>query len=270
MTTIVFFHAHPDDEASQTAGTMARAAAEGHRVVTVFATNGDHGETPEDLAPGETVTDRRRREAEASARVLGVERIHWLGFMDSGMTGWEQNRHPASFFQADVDDAAKRLAQILDWERADVVVGYDWHGNYGHPDHIKVHQVVHRAVELVTGRRPRVIEATMNRDLMRAMHLALVEAGGVEDWDPDVPMDDGNPLGEPESAISLQVDVRDYLDQKRAAMEAHRSQATDIEAFLSMPPDAFAMAFGTEHFIEPGHEEGRTGMRLGWILDESP
>jgi LmbE family N-acetylglucosaminyl deacetylase len=110
----------------------------------------------------------------------------------------------------------------------------------------------------------------MNRDLIRTMHLGLVAAGGPVDWDPDVPMDDGNPLGEPESAISLQVDVSDFLHLKRTAMEAHRSQATDIESFLALPPDAFQLVFGTEHFIESGHQDGETAMRLGWILDESP
>ena len=68
VTTIVFLHAHPDDETTQTSGSMARASADGDRVVVVYATNGDHGDAPEDLADGETVVDRRRVEAEASAR----------------------------------------------------------------------------------------------------------------------------------------------------------------------------------------------------------
>lgn len=263
---MVFVHAHPDDEVSLNAGTMARAAAEGHRVATVFATNGDHGESPENLAAGESVTDRRRREAEASARVLGVLRIHWLGFRDSGMTGWSQNDDPASLLRADLDDAAKRLALILERERAEVVVGYDWHGGYGHPDHVKVHHVVRRAVQLIDGERPHLVESTFNRDLVRRVHVAFLEAGGAGAWDPDEPMDDGNPLGEPESAITLQVDVRDFLGQKRAAMECHRSQATDIESFLALPPAVFEDIFGLEHFIVPGD---RTGMRRGWIL-ESP
>jgi len=267
VTTIVFLHAHPDDESSLTAGTMARAAAEGHRVVTVFATNGEHGEVPDDLAASESLTDRRRREAETAARVLGVQRIHWLGFKDSGMNGWPQNEDPASFMRADLDDAAKRLAQILQWERADVVVGYDWHGGYGHPDHVKVHQVAHRAVQLIAGSRPLVLDATMNRDHIRKTHLASIEAGGAGAWDPDPPMDDGNPLGEPESAITVQVDVSDHLEQKRAAMECHRSQVTDIESFLAMPSEIFASVFGSEYFIESGRQPG---MRRGWILDESP
>src|SRR6185369_8277475 len=109
LSTIVYCHAHPDDEASQTSGAMARAAAEGHRVVVVFATNGDHGEVAADAVEGETVADYRRREAEVSARVLGLARIAWLGYADSGMTGWEQNDAETSFYRADLDVAARRL-----------------------------------------------------------------------------------------------------------------------------------------------------------------
>ncbi len=262
MTTIVFLHAHPDDEASQTAGAMARAVAEGHRVVTVFATNGDHGELPAaGLPDGETLVHWRRREAQASADALGVQRIAWLGYADSGMSGWEQNTADGAFHGADVDEAARRLADILDEEDADVLVGYDWHGGYGHPDHVKVHPVVHRAAELAR-RRPRLLESTMNRDAVRRAYQAAVAAGQAnEAFDPDQPMDDGNPLGTPESEITWQVDVSGYLAQRRAALEAHRSQATDIEGMLGVPEDVFAMMFGTEHYIEPG---AASGMRVGW------
>ena len=133
MGTLVCFHAHPDDEAISTGGTIAQAAAEGHRVVLVVATNGDHGEVPDDLAPGETLVDRRRTETAASAAALGIDRVVWLGYTDSGMTGWEQNADPNSFMQADVDEAAGRLAEVLREEQADVLTTYDWHGNYGHP-----------------------------------------------------------------------------------------------------------------------------------------
>ncbi|MGL5861895.1 MAG: PIG-L deacetylase family protein, partial [Phycicoccus sp.] len=88
MSTIVFLHAHPDDEASQTSGTMARLVDDGHRVVVVFATDGDHGEAPDDLAPGESVVDRRRSEAAGSAAAIGLHRMVWLGYADSGMSGW--------------------------------------------------------------------------------------------------------------------------------------------------------------------------------------
>jgi LmbE family N-acetylglucosaminyl deacetylase len=215
MATIVFCHAHPDDEASQTSGAMARASDEGNRVVVVFGTNGEHGEIAADLADGETVAAYRRREAEASAKVLGVTRITWLGYSDSGMSGWEQNDAENSFHAADLDEAARRLADVLDEEDADVLVGYDWHGGYGHPDHVKVHHVVHRAADLAA-RRPRLLESTTNRTAMkRQMDEGRAMGVDVGDFDPDAPMDDGNPLGTPENEITWRVDVSSYLDRKR-------------------------------------------------------
>jgi len=257
VTTIVFLHAHPDDEASGSAGTMRLAADAGHRVVCVYATHGDHGTVPTDLREGETVIERRRSEAEASALVLGTSRVGWLGYADSGMTGWEQNSHEQSFHAADLEEAARRLAQILDEEGAGVLVGYDWHGGYGHPDHVKVHHVAHRAAELAA-RRPRLLENTMNRDHMRRMVQAATEAGLVpegQDWDPDGPADDGNPMGTPEAEIHWHVDVREVLEAKRAALAAHASQE-DVGWMLEMPTEQFAAIFGDEWYIEPGREPG--------------
>ena len=270
MSTIVYCHAHPDDEASQTSGAMARASAEGHRVVVVFATNGDHGEIASDAVEGETVAEYRRREAEASAAALGLARIAWLGYADSGMSGWEQNDAEGSFHQADLDEAARRLADVLDEEDADVLVGYDWHGGYGHPDHVKVHHLVHAAAPLAR-RTPRLLESTFNRTDMQRMvdeaRAAGVDMGGdFSDFDPNAPMDDGNPLGTPEDEITWELDVSAYLDRKRASLEAHRSQATDITQFLEMPPEIFARTFGREHYIEPGADGP---MRRGWPFEST-
>jgi len=268
MGTLVCLHAHPDDEAMSTGGTMARANAEGHRVVLVVATNGEHGEVPADLAEGETLIDRRRVETEASASVLGVERVVWLGYRDSGMTGWEQNADPGSFLQADIDEAAARLAEVLREEAADVLVTYDWHGNYGHPDHVKVHQVGHRGAELAA--TPRVLEVTMNRDQIIRMMKEARESGEAAmlpdeaDFDPNGPADDGNPFGTAEADITLAVDVEAYVGRKRSAIAAHRSQVTDTTMFLEMPDEVFSAAFRTEWYIEPGVEGD--GPRPGWIF----
>jgi LmbE family N-acetylglucosaminyl deacetylase len=264
MSTIVYLHAHPDDEASQTSGAMARAATEGHRVVVVFATHGEHGEVAADAVEGESVADYRRREAEASAAAIGLARIVWLGYADSGMTGWEQNDAEGSFHRADLAEAARRLADVLDEEDADVLVGYDWHGGYGHPDHVKVHRVVHAAPPLAR-RKPRLLESTFNRDEL-TRQFAEARAAGLDffEWDPDEAMDDGNLFGEAEADITWEVDVSAYLAQRRASMEAHRSQATDIEPFLGMSPEVFARAFGREYYIEPGIGGP---MRRGWPFD---
>ena len=270
MGTLVCFHAHPDDEVISTGGTIARASAEGHRVVLVVATNGDHGEVPDDLAPGESIVDRRRQETEAAAAVLGIHRIVWLGYSDSGMTGWEQNHDPDSFLRADLDEAGERLAAVLREESADVLTIYDWHGNYGHPDHIAVHRVGLVAERLVPS--VRVMEATMNRDgFVRMIEQAResgaftqTPGGDVDEFDPTGPADDGNPMGMPEAELTLAVDVSAQLDLKRAAMRCHRSQIEDTSFFLEMPDEAFAAAFGTEWFIEHGVDPP---YRQGWIFD---
>lgn len=266
MGTLVCFHAHPDDEAITTGGSIARAAAEGHRVVLVIATDGDHGEVPDDLADGETLVDRRRVEAERSAEVLGVHRLVWLGYRDSGMTGWEQNDHHESFWQTPVDEAAARLASVLRDEQADVLTTYDWHGNYGHPDHIQVHRVGHRAAEMAG--TPAVFEATMNRDLfvrmMREMAASAPEGTFPDDFDPEGPADDGNPFGMSEAELTHAVDVADFVHLKRESIKAHASQVSDASFFLQMPDEAFRMSFGTEWFIKKG---APGGVRPGWLFE---
>jgi LmbE family N-acetylglucosaminyl deacetylase len=262
MATLVFFHAHPDDEVMPTGGSIAKAADDGHRVVLVVATNGDHGEVPHDLAPGETVLERRRAELARSAAILGIHRIEYLGYTDSGMTGWAHNDHEESFWQADVEEAAGRLAGILREEQADVLVAYDWHGTYGHPDHIQVHRVGTRAAALAE--TPRLFESTWNRDAMSDLAEDFAEANDA-DWDVNGPADDGNPFGEPASAIHLAVDVSEYVERKRAAIACHASQATDVGAFLALPREVFDLAFSTEWFIRPGSPEG---LHHGWLLDD--
>ncbi len=263
MTTIVFVHAHPDDEASATACSMAMATDRGCRVVVVYATNGDHGDAPADLGTGETLVSRRRLEAAASAEVTGSE-VRWLDYADSGMHGWEQNEHDGSFHAADLDEAGARLASILDEVTPDVVVGYDFHGGYGHPDHVKVHHVTRRGIELHAG-SPRHLEVTMNRDLMRRLR-DQARAMGVDigDWDPDQVMPDGHPIGTPESGIHWQVDGRDVIDRKRAALACHASQTSDVGMMLEIPPEAFREGFGFEHYIEPAL--GDAPMRTAWAF----
>ena len=271
MGTLVSLHAHPDDECISTGGTMSRAAADGHRVVLIVATDGAFGEVPTDLAEGESLADRRRVETEASAAVLGIDRIVWLGYRDSGMTGWDANRDPESFHLADVDTAGERVAEILREEQADVFTIYDWHGTYGHPDHVKVHVVGVRAAELVE-HPMRVLEATSNRDAMVEMLSSARDAGldvgptdaGDDDFDPSGPADDGNPFGEPESVITLCVDVSDRASAKRASMRCHRSQITDSSFFLEMPDEIFEQAFGREWFVE---HDRTPPWRDGWIFE---
>jgi LmbE family N-acetylglucosaminyl deacetylase len=247
--TLVTFHAHPDDEAIATGGIMARAAAEGNRVVLVVATRGELGEVDEGfLSPGETLADRRVLETGRAAEALGVARVEFLGYTDSGMDGEATNDADGSFWSADLDEAASRLAAILDEEDADVLTVYDDHGGYGHPDHVQVHRVGVRAGALAG--TPRVYESTLNRDHIQRLMAARPEGlgDGVDAPDPS----QFDEMGSPESEITTTVDVRDFVDHKRAAMKAHASQISDSSFFLTMPDDAFREAFGWEWFIRRG------------------
>jgi LmbE family N-acetylglucosaminyl deacetylase len=252
MATLVTFHAHPDDESIGVGGVMRKAADEGHRVVLVVATRGENGEVPDGfLADGEQLWQRRVVETQAAADILGVQRVEFLGYTDSGMMGTPTNDTPGSFWTASVDEAAAKLAAILREENADVLTVYDDNGGYGHPDHIQVHRVGIKAAELAG--TPRVYQNTMNRDQILRGRVFM---DATTDDMPDIEGRDN--FGKPEEVITAAVDVSKYLDTKRAAMRAHASQISDSSFFLAMPMEAFSYGFGTEWFIRDGQGPGIT------------
>jgi len=257
MATLVCFHAHPDDESIATGGTMALAAEAGHRVVLVLGTRGEQGEpVPGVLTEGEALWERRVVETHRAAEILGVEQVEFLGYEDSGMMGEPTNENPACFWQADLEEAAERLAAILRSVGADVLTIYDDHGGYGHPDHIQVHRVGRRAAELVG--LDDVYQSTMNRDaIRRTMEEAaefvadLEEAaeGASETLREGRERADNDDFGSSEALITHAVDVSTMVDRKREAMMAHASQIAPDSFFLAMPQEAFSRAFGTEWYI---------------------
>ncbi|GLZ28920.1 GlcNAc-PI de-N-acetylase [Lentzea sp. NBRC 105346] len=251
MATLVTFHAHPDDECIQTGGVMRKAFEAGHRVVLVVATRGEVGEVPDGfLDDGEELWERRVTETHEAAKILGVSRVEFLGYKDSGMMGEPTNDGPGTFWTADVEEAARKLAAILEEEQAEALTIYDDNGGYGHPDHIQVHRVGLRAAELAG--TPAVYQATVNRDLA----LTHMKDAGIELPDPP------ESFGKPAAELTARVDVRDVLEHKRAAMRAHASQISEESFFLAMPDEAFAVAFGTEWFIRAGHGPGITETSL--------
>lgn len=266
MATLVSFHAHPDDECIITGGVMRKAADEGHRVVLVVATRGEHGEVDDGfLGDGEQLWQRRVAETHAAAEILGAQRVEFLGYVDSGMMGTETNGAPGSFWTASLDEAAGKLAEILRSEHADVLTIYDDNGGYGHPDHIQVHRVGLLAAELAE--TPRVYQATMNQDhMMRGMELMAAQAAESGFEMPDFEDNDAE-FGKPEAELTAAVDVSAYLDHKRKAMRAHASQISEQSFFLAMPEPAFAHAFGTEWFIRVGQPAGITESDLMAGLD---
>lgn len=259
--TLVAFHAHPDDEALLTAGTMARAAAQGHRVVLVVATDGALGRTDESAfgTKGDALATTRSRELAASARALGVARIVELGYADSG-SGPEVYPDPPRarrFVRVPRDEAAEALCTVLVEEQADVLTTYDPSGGYGHRDHVRVHEVGARAAELARerGLPVTVLWATIPRDLLcRAIDLVARVYRFPENFD----RSSFDRAFAARAEITHRVPVHRYAGAKRAAMRAHASQAADtgsgdrtLGMLLKIPRPLFDLVFRREWFVDP-------------------
>jgi LmbE family N-acetylglucosaminyl deacetylase len=247
-------HAHPDDEATSTGGVLAASAADGIRTVLVTCTDGSCGDGPDGVKPGEpghdpqAVVAMRRTELAASCDVLNVSDVEWLGYRDSGMMGWETNNAPDSFWQTPVDDAAARLAGLFDRYQPDVVLTYDPNGFYGHPDHIQVHRVTMRAVEL-SGIPKKVYWTTAPRSMMQRFEEVLREIGFTEWEGPDVNENgDEIEIGLPDEEITTWVDIEAFAEQKYKSLAAHASQSENI-FFLQMGLERFTELMGTEVFV---------------------
>jgi LmbE family N-acetylglucosaminyl deacetylase len=260
--TVVSFHAHPDDEALLTSGTLARAAAEGHRVVLVIATAGEAGLASGASDPVDLGT-RRTRELEASAAAIGAARVVVLGYADSG-SGAVGVRSRDAFCDQDPEVVAAELAAILVEERADVLTSYDPSGGYGHPDHVQVHRSGLRAAELAG--TPVVLEATIDRArITRAVRVLRAASRRL-------PVPELPPMTNAYTAhadLTHRVDVRRHLAAKRRSLQAHASQAggsdgpRTLSLLLRLPRPLRALVLGQEWFREVGRAP------TGVLLDDN-
>jgi LmbE family N-acetylglucosaminyl deacetylase len=239
--TLLAVHAHPDDETITTGGTLARYGAAGVRTVVVTCTRGDLGEVrdPDLLAGGGSVADLRDRELDAAARRLGVSRVVRLGYADSGMAGWPENHRPGAFFAADLAEAAERLADVIRQERPQVMLAYDETGGYGHPDHVKAHQVAVAAFEASGEARPARfyfvrIPISWSREFVRALRQADIDApasaAAGADAGPNIAE-----IGTADELVTTRIDVRQYVPTKLAALACHASQ-WPADSFLARMP----------------------------------
>lgn len=247
MATIVAFHAHPDDEVLLTGGTLAQLAARGHRVVIVLACS-----VP--IGGAGTRGGERLDHLRASAAILGAARIVHLGYADSGHGPILYPDPPGAvrFVRADPGEAAGKLAAVLCEENADLLLSYDCHGGYGHPDHIRVHEVGARAAEL-TG--VRVLEGTLPRELVALLFTPARLLRLVVRHDPALIRSGFTPR----RSITHRVNVQRYARQKRAALAAHVSYTNSTgrtarlgRVLTGAPVPVFGLVVGREWFAEPG------------------
>ena len=238
MTTLVCLHAHPDDEAIFTGGTLALLAAAGHRTVVVLLTNGDED-------PQGALAEVRAAEARTACARLGVARVELLGFGDSGLAGGAPGF--AALSRADPAIVAGRIAAVLREESADALVVYDEGGIYGHPDHLVVHRAGHEAAGLAA--TPTVYEATVDREYLHFVETHLVGHAVESLLGMEIRATNAAPLGVPTVEVSVTVDVRPVIDLKRSAMAAHASQIAADSETLTMAGDTFEGVYGFEWFV---------------------
>jgi LmbE family N-acetylglucosaminyl deacetylase len=240
-------HAHPDDEASQTGGTLARYAAAGWRTVLITCTDGSQGDGPHGEKPGhpghdpQQVAALRSRELDLAAAALGVHDIVKLGYPDSGMP--DDNAIPPradTFSRRPITPMVTRLVRLLRHYQPDVIVTYPSNGLSGHPDHIRTHQLVHAALRnvadavdepggqsLSTRKVTKLYYIAMSKTRLRAVRAGTRAAFGENAWVPpeEMAIDD--------SEITTVIDVAPYWDNKVRALSAHASQS-DAAAVLQM------------------------------------
>ena len=256
-------HAHPDDEASKGAGTVAKYAAEGIRGVLVCCTGGEEGDilnpavdTPE---VRENLHDVRMAELQASVDAIGYAQLYMLGYRDSGMLDTESNAHPENFANAPFDEAVERLVRLIRAERPQVIITYgDDSKFYPHPDHVRVHEISGPAFDAAgdPDRFPdsgdpwqpsKLYYTGWSARRIRALHEAFLARGEESPyaaWFEERGIDETLDQG-----FTTFVDVSDFLTNRRAALLAHRTQVDPTGFWMRLPDDVVREVFPWEEFV---------------------
>jgi mycothiol S-conjugate amidase len=258
---ILTVHAHPDDESSKGAGTIARYHAEGIRTVLVCCTGGEEGEILNPAMDRDDVRADlpavRREELRQAAAIIGYDEVVWLGYRDSGMPDSEANANAASFAQADFDEAVGRLVAVIRRTRPQVVVTYaDDQQGYPHPDHLRVHDIsvpafdaagdASRFPELGPAWQPlKLYYTAWSRARIQAMHdkfLELnLESPFGEDWFKRPSQDD---------RITTHVDTSGVADVRRRALLAHATQVDPTSPFwFGLPPEIADAVYPVDDYL---------------------
>ncbi|HEY6792136.1 MAG TPA: PIG-L family deacetylase [Trebonia sp.] len=256
--TLMAVHAHPDDESSG-GGVLASYSDQGIRTVVVTCTNGEYGDAPGGIKPGQdghdaqAVAQLRLAELRQAVKILGVSHLETLGYRDSGMEEWAYKDDPEAFCNVPLAEVAGRIAGLIEEYRPQVLVSYDDTGAYQHPDHVHA-SLAAQAAAAATGIPAKVYLSTMRGSSWRKIWEALRDLGE------EVP----NFIEDPERArraleseqrITTTIDIRPVLSRKREALLTHGSQI-DNSWFSKLPPEVAEEAFGYEYFIRVADATG--------------
>ena len=232
ILTMMAVHAHPDDEASSTGGVLAIYADQGIRTVVVTCTNGEFGDAPGQVKPGDdghdeqAVAQLRLAELRQSCKILGVSDLELLGYHDSGMPDWEYKDRPAAFCNVPLEVVAGRISGLIETYRPQVVISYDDKGMYQHPDHVHAARAA-AAAAAQSGIPAKYYQTAMRGSDWRKVWEALRELGADMPDQREFTDEQRRQMEESELRITTNIDILPVLERKREALFAHASQIQD-------------------------------------------
>jgi LmbE family N-acetylglucosaminyl deacetylase len=231
--SLLVVHAHPDDESLSTGGTLAKYAQKGVETFLVCCTKGEEGEylnpSMDEAEIEPDISQVRMKELEEATRILGVKRVYFLGYRDSGTAGKPSNLNPDALMNADMNEATGRLVRIIREVRPQVVITYNERGLYGHPDHIAANRITLSAIKaspdpsmypeisLPPWRPLRLFYIAIPTSRLIKIKEIFEKRGERFDYDIDF-------MGTPDEDITTVLDVREFLDKKIKAIYSHKSQ----------------------------------------------
>jgi len=255
--TLLAAYAHPDDEAFSTGGLLSQYAAAGVDIVLVCATRGEEGEISDpSFATHENLGEVRESELRCAAETMGVKQLYFLDYRDSGMEGTPENQDPRAFMNAPAEEVVAKLVGIIREVKPDVIVTFEPHGGYGHPDHIAIHNhtvaAFHAAADSNSHpnlgpawQAKRLFYSAIPRSFFRRMIDKLKEVGeDVSDFERFE--EDGR--GWPDEMVNVTVDVSETVDAKWEALECHRTQFGPGNFFRKLPDKEVKQLMSREFF----------------------
>ncbi len=258
--TILCVHAHPDDESSKGAPTIAKYKQLGARCILVTATGGEEGDILNPTMDKKEVRDNlsavRDAELQEATKVIGYDEVIKLGYRDSGMPGSEANKRSDAFYNIPIEVSTDRLVEILREQQPHVVITYpEDQSGYPHPDHLRVHDISVRAFDLAGNPdyKPELGEPFQPLKLYyslwtKAKLLAIVERFETLGLESPFPKDRLDRQGQ-DSLVTTQIDVADFLDIQRRALLAHQTQIDPTSPFwFGLPTEEQALAYSTEDY----------------------
>ena len=256
---LLLVHAHPDDETINNGVTMAKYAADGINVTLVTCTRGEEGEVLVDSllnlasSKDDKLGEHREVELKNAMDELGIKDFRFLGapnkkWRDSGMMGTPQNDRKDVFWQADLDEVANELVKIILETKPQVLITYDEFGGYGHPDHIKAHQIAMRAAEIASQQDWQVSKIYWNTTPRSVIQMGIDKMKEVGSEFFGAENADDLPFAKPDELVTSVVKAPEYVPHKLAAMKAHATQISVDVPFFALSNNLGLSVWGDEYY----------------------